>query len=131
MTLSHRPGREGEPAPDGHVPAYLAMEYVTEAYHRGLREWCGEVLTPHEMAIVRIEADFRREVFVGQAEFETLLVRVGRSSITLSVLLRQSGRDAVAATVVLAHVAEGRASASPFSGAQRALLEASCTPDGA
>ncbi|MCU1690741.1 MAG: hypothetical protein JWN20_2669 [Jatrophihabitantaceae bacterium] len=124
MVMSHRPGREGEPPRDGHVPAYVAMEYLTEAYHLALATWCGRVVTPHEMAIVHVEADFRREVFVGAAEFDTELAALGRTSITLSITLRQSGADAVVARMVLAHVAHGRAGSSPFADDQRALLEA-------
>ncbi|MCW2604656.1 MAG: hypothetical protein JWN61_2791 [Pseudonocardiales bacterium] len=124
MVMSHRPGREGEPPRDGHVPAYVAMEYLTEAYHLALATWCGRVVTPHEMAIVHVEADFRREVFVGAAEFDTELAALGRTSITLSITLRQSGADAVVARMVLAHVADGRAGSSPFADDQRALLEA-------
>jgi acyl-CoA thioesterase FadM len=128
MTMSHRPGREGEPARDGHVPAYLAAEYLTEAYHLALAHWCGRVVTPHEMAIVHLDADFQREVFVGVAEFEVDLTRLGRTSITLAITLRQSGADAVAARMVLAHVAEGRSGSSPFADGQRALLEAALAP---
>lgn len=124
MVMSHRPAREGEPVRNTHVPAYLAMEYLTEAYHHGLLEWCGEALSPGEMAIVRIESDFRREVFVGPAEFHIAVARLGRTSITLDVTLRQSGVDAVHARMILAHVAEGRSASSPFSEHQRRLLEA-------
>lgn len=124
MVISHRPGREGEPPRGGHVPAYVALEYLTEAYHLALAQWCARVLTPREMAIVHLDADFRREVFVGPAEFETELAAVGRTSITLAITLRQSGADAVLARMVLAHVADSRAGASPFADNQRALLMA-------
>lgn len=124
MVMTHRPGREGEPPRDGHVPAYVAMEYLTEAYHLALAQWCGPVLTPREMAIVHINADFRRELLVGLAEFDTELSAVGRTSITLTITLRQSGAEAVMARMVLAHVTDGRTGSSPFADDQRALLMA-------
>jgi acyl-CoA thioesterase FadM len=124
MVMSHRPGREGERPRGGHVPAYLAMEYLTEAYHRALAQWCGQVLTPREMAIVHVDADFRREVFVGPAQFDVQLAAIGRTSITLAITMRQSGGDAVAARLVLAHMSDGRVGASPFAADQRALLTA-------
>ncbi len=128
LAMSHRPAREGEPQPQGHVPAYLAMEYLTEAYHCALDQWCKDALTPREMAIVHLDADFRREVFVGDGEFDVLAVRVGRTSLTLEITMRQAGADAVVATMVLAHVSPGRAGSSPFREDQRALLEAALEP---
>ncbi len=58
------------------------------------------------------------------------VVRIGRTSVELSVRLHQGGRPVVDAQVVLAHVDAGRTTAVPLSERQRAALQTLALPAG-
>jgi acyl-CoA thioesterase FadM len=123
-----RPGSDGANRPGAHAPYFLVVEAVSDAWEQVLRDLGDDVLTVHELGVVRIAFDYRHEVFVAPADFEVHVVRVGRSSVEFAVRLHQGGRVAAEAQVVVARVTGDRSGSIPLSDRQRAALEAVVAP---
>jgi acyl-CoA thioesterase FadM len=123
VSLTHRPTRDGQPVRGNHVPYYLALEMVSEAWGRAIVDFCGAALSPMDLAVVGVTSDFWRELFVGDAEVDVALDRIGTSSVTFRCRLSQDGEQAATVTAVLCRVNAGRTKSVPLSEAQRTALE--------
>ncbi|MCW2617933.1 MAG: hypothetical protein JWR28_1082 [Modestobacter sp.] len=121
--MTHRPERDGSATTSAHVPYYLALEVAALAWARLLDE-CGHgLLTAGDMAVVRTEFDFRRELFTGFLDAEVDIASIGRSSVAFAVALHQHDQLAATGTTVVARTDEARLLAVPLSPEQRAMLE--------
>lgn len=126
--LQHPAQPDGSRLASQHVPFYLALQVMSDAWMTLLHELAGEVLTPFDLAVVKVEAVFRREVFVGEAQFAPSLRRVGTSSLTFDVQLVQDAQPAGQLTIVLAQVDAVRKTSVPLTDEQRALLTPAVAP---
>jgi acyl-CoA thioesterase FadM len=121
--VTHRPERDGSAITSAHVPHYLALELAALAWARLLDE-CGQgLLAAGDMAVVRTEFDFRRELFTGFLDAEVDVASIGRSSVSVAVALHQHDQLAATGTTVVARTDEARLLAVPLSPEQRAMLE--------
>jgi acyl-CoA thioesterase FadM len=123
MPMTHRPERDGSMIANTHVPYYLALEVAATAWGRALTEACGDLLGPRDLAVVHADCDFEHELFIGEAEVDVALVKLGSSSLSFSVELAQDGRRAGRVNTVLCLVDEDRVHSVPLSEPQRAALE--------
>ncbi|MCW2531471.1 MAG: hypothetical protein JWP62_1041 [Blastococcus sp.] len=123
MPVTHRPDRDGAAVTSRHVPYFLALEVAAQAWARLLDELGQGVLSTADVAVVRAEFDFRRELFTGSLDVDVEVTRVGRSSVAFGIALYQ--RDMLAATgeTVVARTDEARLVSVPLSPVQRAMLE--------
>lgn len=128
LPLQHPQQPDGSRLASAHVPFYLALQVMSDAWMALLHELTGDVLTPLDLAVVKVDAVFRREVFVGEAQFEPSLQRVGSSSLTFDVHLVQDGEPAGRLTIVLARVDAVRKTSVPLTDEQRALLTPAVAP---
>ncbi|HMD24688.1 MAG TPA: hypothetical protein VKH61_11345, partial [Streptosporangiaceae bacterium] len=62
-----------------HVPFYLALEVASQAWAATLAEYCQDLVSPMDMAVVNVTGNFFREVFVGEVDVEVALKRIGTS----------------------------------------------------
>lgn len=123
LPLTHRPTRDGQQVTSAHVPFYLAMEMMAEAWGRAVNGACDGVLQAGDLGVVHVTSDFGREVFVGEAVIDVTLQHIGTSSLTFQLRLTQADELAVRTTAVVAQVDPSRKYAVPFSIEQRAALE--------
>lgn len=123
LPLTHRPTRDGQQVTSTHVPFYLAMETMAEAWGRAIDSNCEGVLRAGDLGVVHVTSDFGREVFVGEALVEVDLQQIGTASLTFGLRLTQHGELAVRTTVVVAQVDPTRKHSVPFSIEQHAALE--------
>jgi acyl-CoA thioesterase FadM len=123
MPVTHRPDRDGAAVTSRHVPYFLALEVAAQAWARLLDELGQGVLSTADVAVVRAEFNFRRELFTGSLDVDVEVTRVGRSSVAFGIALYQ--RDMLAATgeTVVARTDEARLVSAPLSPIQRAMLE--------
>jgi acyl-CoA thioesterase FadM len=123
MPVTHRPDRDGAAVTARHVPYFLALEVAAQAWARLLDELGQGVLSTADVAVVRAEFNFRRELFTGSLDADVEVTRVGRSSVAFGIALYQ--RDMLAATgeTVVARTDEARLVSAPLSPIQRAMLE--------
>jgi acyl-CoA thioesterase FadM len=123
MPVTHRPDRDGAAVTSRHVPYFLALEVAAQAWARLLDELGQGVLSTADVAVVRAEFNFRRELFTGSLDVDVEVTRVGRSSVAFGIALYQ--RDMLAATgeTVVARTDEARLVSVPLSPVQRAMLE--------
>jgi acyl-CoA thioesterase FadM len=123
MPVTHRPDRDGAAVTSRHVPYFLALEVAAQAWARLLDELGQGVLSTADVAVVRAEFNFRRELFTGSLDVDVEVTRVGRSSVAFAIALYQ--RDMLAATgeTVVARTDEARLVSVPLSPVQRAMLE--------
>ena len=123
MPVTHRPDRDGAAVTSRHVPYFLALEVAAQAWARLLDELGQGVLSTADVAVVRAEFNFRRELFTGSLDADVEVTRVGRSSVAFAIALYQ--RDMLAATgeTVVARTDEARLVSVPLSPVQRAMLE--------
>jgi acyl-CoA thioesterase FadM len=126
--VAARPGSDGSERPGAHAPHYLIVEAVSQVWEELLLGLGEGVLTPRDVAVVRVACDYRHEVFVAPGQFEVGVVRIGRSSIELAVRLSQGGRRVVDAQVVLARVDATRTASVPLTDGQRAALRTLAFP---
>lgn len=89
--LTHRPMRDGPAVSNAHVPAFLALEVAGYAWNDALAEVSGGELTAADVVIVNIDANFSRELLVGEADFYVSLRRIGRTSFTLETSRSRTG----------------------------------------
>jgi acyl-CoA thioesterase FadM len=122
MTITHPPMRDGGVITSAHVPFFLALEAMADAWANALADHCSGVLAPTDLGVVHVDSDFAHEVFVGEVTIDVDLEKVGTSSLTFRVTLTQGGRRAAVMTTVLARVDSTRLHALPLSDAQRAAL---------
>lgn len=64
-------------------------------------------LTAADVVIVNIDANFSRELLVGEADFYVSLRRIGRTSFTLETSIGQGGTIASVATFTVAYIRDG------------------------
>jgi acyl-CoA thioesterase FadM len=121
--MTHRPSRDGTPVATTHVPYYLALEVMSDAWAIAIFTACDGVMQPNELGVVHVTCDFGRELFVGEATVDVSLQSLGTSSMTLSLTLSQHGHQAAAMTAVLARVDPLRLTSVPLTPAQRTALE--------
>ena len=126
--VAARPYSDGSDRDGAHAPHYLVVEAVSQVWEEVLIGMGDDLLHPRSLAVVRVAVDYRHEVFVAPGEFEVDVVRVGRTSVELSVRVHQGGRPVADAQVVLAQVDADRTRAVPLSDRQRAALEAVAAP---
>jgi acyl-CoA thioesterase FadM len=124
LLVTHPPPRHGPPVTSKHVPFYLALEVASQAWAATLAEYCGDLVSRMDMAVVNVTGNFFREVFVGEVDVEVALKRIGTSSVTFLLELFQAGHRAGTVDLVVAQVDAGRVHAVPLSPAQRAALQA-------
>ncbi|WP_045842087.1 hypothetical protein [Rhodococcus sp. PML026] len=105
--LTHRPMRDGSAVSNAHVPAFLALEVAGYAWNDALAEVSGGELTAADVVIVNIDANFSRELLVGEADFYVSLRRIGRTSFTLETSIGQGGTIASVATFTVAYIRDG------------------------
>jgi acyl-CoA thioesterase FadM len=105
------------------VPYYLTLEVAALAWARLLDELGQGLLSAADVAVVRTDFDFRRELFTGSLDVDVDVTRIGRSSVVFAVALYQRDLLAVTGETVVACTDEARALAVPLSPAQRAMLE--------
>jgi acyl-CoA thioesterase FadM len=122
--MTHPPARDGSPVTMAHVTFFLALEVASDAWSRTVGELCAPALTMADLAVVRVEADFRREMFTGELTVDVAVRRIGRASITVGTELEQDGRSTGAVTFVFSRVGDGRVGSLPLSAEQRRVLEA-------
>jgi acyl-CoA thioesterase FadM len=120
--MTHRPERDGSTIASTHVPYFLALEVAADAWGRALTEACGDLLGPRDLALVHADCDFERELFIGEAEADVALVKVGSSSLSFTVEFAQGGRRAGRVNTVLSLVDEDRVHSVPLSEPQRVAL---------
>jgi len=123
LPITHRPTRDGQQVTTAHVPYYLALEMMAEAWGMAIADACQDVDGPHELGVVHVTGDFAHEVFVGEAVIDVSLEKVGTSSLTFAIELAQGGQTAARITAVVAQVDPTRRRSVPFSIEQRAALE--------
>lgn len=121
--MTHRPLRDGTPVTNNHVPYYLALEVMSDAWAIAIFTACAGVMAPNELGVVHVTSDFARELFVGEATVDVTLQKLGTTSMTLLLTLSQDGHQAAVMTAVLARVDPLRLKSVPFTPAQRAALE--------
>jgi hypothetical protein len=123
MTLAHRPDRDGTPVTARHVPFYLALELMADAWARLLVETAGGVLLTGDVGVVAVDYSFKRELFVGGAEVDAEIASVGRSSVAFDTAIHQLGRRACSGRITVARTDAARLHSVPLSAAQREVLE--------
>lgn len=123
MPITNRPERDGSTLDSNHVTHYVAIEVAADAWAIALAEACADLLGPSDLAVVHVDCDFERELFVGEVDVEVTLVDVGSSSLRFAIDLSQAGRHAGTVRTVLCRVGPHRIHSVPLSDAQRAALE--------
>jgi acyl-CoA thioesterase FadM len=123
LPLTHRPTRDGKQIRVSHVPYYLALEMMAEAWASAIDATCEGVLKPSDLGVVHVTSDFSREVFIGDSVIDVALTKIGVTSLTFHVELAQEGQKAATLTAVLAQVDPTRTYAVPLSDEQREALE--------
>ena len=110
-------------APAGHISFDGALGYAQTAWMQAIADTCGDTLVPPDLGIVNVNADFRRELFAGTAVFDVSLERIGSSSVTFVVQIRQYGESAATARLTFVRVDQRRTRSLPLTAAQRASLQ--------
>ncbi len=128
MALSHHPARDGTRIEIDHVPAYLALELASHAWAEALAAASNSLVTAAEVMVVHISSDFSRELFVGSADVQVVVTRLGVSSLVVDVSIFQNDVRAAVASFTLVRVVDG--SSSPLTDAERASI-ASLVSEGA
>jgi acyl-CoA thioesterase FadM len=124
MALAHRPERDGTVTPSTHVPFFLALEVMAQAWGRLLADELGDVLTPMDLGVVNVQSDFRRELFTGEADYDVTLAKLGTSSLTFAFTITQAGEVAASGQTTLARTDSGRVRSLPLTAEQRTALGA-------
>jgi acyl-CoA thioesterase FadM len=124
MQLAHRPDRDGTVTASRHVPFFLALEVMAQAWARLLADGVGELLSPMDLGVVNVQSDFRRELFTGEADYDVTLARFGTSSLTFAFTITQAGQVAAKGETTLARTDTGRVRSVPLTDEQRAALKA-------
>ncbi len=122
LSLAHSRADDGSTPTSDHVPFYLALEYTAEAWQRALATTCTGLLEPRDLGVVNVTSDFGRELFVGPADFDVSLLRLGTSSLTFHIQVLQRGEPAADVTITLAQVDGRREHSVPLAPDQRAAL---------
>jgi acyl-CoA thioesterase FadM len=122
VSLTHRPTRDGQLIQSRHVPYYLALEMVSEAWGTAIVEHCGDALSPRDLAVVGVVSDFWRELFVGDALVDVTLESIGTTSVRFVCTLSQDAEPAATITATLCRVNDGRTKSVPLSEEQRSRL---------
>jgi acyl-CoA thioesterase FadM len=123
VDLVEPPFDERSIALGAHVRFDVPLRVAWQAFRDLLDELPpGHSLNVRELAVVSQTASYRREMFVGAAELELAITRIGRSSLVLSYEIWQAGQSAAAGELTLARVGEGRGASVPFTDHQRATL---------
>jgi acyl-CoA thioesterase FadM len=123
LPVTHRPERDGTVLTFAHVPYYLALEVASPAWARMLDELGQGLLSAADVAVVRADFHFRRELFTGSVDVDVDVTRIGRTSLTFAVAMYQRDVLALKGETVVARTDEGRDGAVPLSPVQRAMLE--------
>jgi len=123
LDVTQRPRPDGTVPASTHVPFYLALEMMFEAWRRVLATTCQDILEPRDLGVVNVTSDFGRELHVGATAFDVDLERVGTSSITFRIDVGQNGQHAATIRTTLAQVNDDRTRSVPLSPLQRAALE--------
>lgn len=124
LIVSHRPNSDGSVPDSKHVPFYLAMEVMSEAWKCALAVTCDGLLSPGDLGVVNVTSDFRRELFVGTAAFRVAFAHIGTSSIRFEIAVEQAGHHVADAAITLARVTDDRTRSLPLSPEQRVALSA-------
>jgi acyl-CoA thioesterase FadM len=123
MPLTHRAERDGTVVTFAHVTYYLALEVAALAWARLLDELGQGLLSAADVAVVRADFRFRREMFTGSVDVDVDVTRIGRTSVTFTVSMYQGDVLAALGETVVARTDEARGGAVPLSSEQRAMLE--------
>jgi acyl-CoA thioesterase FadM len=106
-----------------HVPYFLAAEVMALAWNQLLLELGPGLISARDVAVVHVDFDFSRELFVGAATFDVEVLRVGTTSITFGLRVEQYGKLAATGTTVVARTDEARLHALPLTPQQRTALD--------
>lgn len=106
--LTHRPMRDGSLVDRAHVPAFLAIEVAGYAWDDALRAVSAGELSAAAVVIVNVDANFSRELLVGDAQFFVSLRKIGRTSFVLETAIEQGGNIGAVATFALVHIVDGK-----------------------
>ncbi|MCW2622288.1 MAG: hypothetical protein JWL64_1890 [Frankiales bacterium] len=106
-----------------HVPFYLALELMSDAWARLLVEGAGGALVANDVGVVAVDYVFKRELFVGDAEVDAEVAAIGRSSVAFDTAITQGGIRACSGRITVARTDEARLHSVPLSEVQRAALQ--------
>lgn len=105
--LTHRPLRDGSAVDRAHVPAFLALEIAGYAWDDALREVSVGEMSAADVVIVNVDANFSRELLVGDAQFFVSLRTIGRTSFVLETSIEQGGGVAAIAAFTVVQIVDG------------------------
>lgn len=115
--------RDGSVPTNPHMTFHTILEFCEIAWQAAFAEACGDLINKHDLAVVTIATDYRREMRVGDAEWQVALTRIGGSSMNVVVEGFQEGLSAVATTATLVLLNHDHSGSQQISAQQRVGLE--------
>ena len=119
IPLTHRPTRDGEVVKTAHMPGHTVLELSNHALIAALKDACGTELDPMTLAVVGLSAEFGKEAFVGDTEWDVTISRIGSSSMTVEIDVLQGGERVVHLSQTFVRTSADRTGSQPFSPEQR------------
>jgi acyl-CoA thioesterase FadM len=123
LVATNRPERDGRPAVAPHLSFQTVLELANDCWIDAIRSAADGAFDDVHLVVGRVRAEYGRELHEVATEFDVRVARIGSSSLTVDVAVRQNGVVAAEVSADLVAVDPVGRGSVRLTAAQHAVLE--------